>query len=274
VIAEIAGLAARGVREVNLLGQNVNAYRGIMDDGDIADLALLIHYVAAIDGIDRIRFTTSHPLEFSDRLIQVYAEVPELVSFLHLPVQSGSDRVLAAMKRGHTALEYKHIIRRLRQARPDISISSDFIVGFPGESEDDFDATMRLIDDIGFDQSFSFIYSARPGTPAAALPDATPLAVKKQRLARLQQAITDNATAISRSMIGSVQHILVEGVSRKSQAQMTGRTENNRMVNFDGDAALTGDFVDVRITAALTNSLQGELVSLSGDRSENQRKLA
>jgi tRNA-2-methylthio-N6-dimethylallyladenosine synthase len=275
VIAEIAGLAARGVREVNLLGQNVNAYRGAMDDGDVADLALLIHYVAAIDGIERIRFTTSHPLEFSDRLIQVYAEVPELVSFLHLPVQSGSDRVLAAMKRGHTALEYKHIIRRLREARPDISISSDFIVGFPGESEDDFDATLQLIDDIGFDQSFSFIYSARPGTPAAALPDATPLALKKQRLASLQQAINDNANAINRSMIGSMQRILVESVSRRSPEQISGRTENNRMVNFDGDPALIGGFVDVRITEALTNSLQGELVAASClPESEHERRLA
>jgi tRNA-2-methylthio-N6-dimethylallyladenosine synthase len=276
VIAEVAGLAARGVREVNLLGQNVNAWRGLMDDGDSADLALLIHYVAAINGIDRIRFTTSHPLEFSDRLIQVYAEVPELVSFLHLPVQSGSDRVLAAMKRGHTSLEYKHIIRRLRQARPDISISSDFIVGFPGESDADFDATLQLIDDIGFDQSFSFIYSARPGTPAAALPDSMPPAVKKQRLASLQQAINDNAAAISRSMVDGVQRILVEGVSRKSHEQISGRTENNRVVNFYGNLALIGDFVDVRVTAAFPNSLQGELVSASCllPEPENERRLA
>jgi len=278
VIAEVAGLAARGVREVNLLGQNVNAYRGAMDDGDVADLALLIHYVAAIDGIDRIRFTTSHPLEFSDRLVQVYAEVPELVSFLHLPVQSGSDRVLAAMKRGHTALEYKHIIRRLRLARPGISVSSDFIVGFPGESDADFDATLQLIDDIGFDQSFSFIYSARPGTPAAALPDATPLPVKKQRLARLQQVIAENAAAINRSMIGGVQRILVESVSRKSTDQVSGRTENNRVVNFDGDASLIGGFVDVRITAALSNSLQGELMPAPGAaalaETEYERRLA
>jgi len=266
ILAEVAGLAAQGVREVNLLGQNVNAYRGVMDDAtegeqEEADLALLIHYVAAIDGIDRIRFTTSHPLEFSERLIQVYADVPELVSFLHLPVQCGSDRILAAMKRGHTALEYKRIIRQLREVRPDIAISSDFIVGFPGETDEDFEATMKLIDDVDFDHSFSFIYSARPGTPAAALPDNTPLAVKKQRLARLQQDISSRAEKYSGAMIGSVQRVLVEGPSRKSAEQMSGRTENNRVTNFNGSADLVGSFVDVKITAAFPNSLQGEIIA-------------
>ena len=272
IIAEVAGLAAQGVREVNLLGQNVNAYRGVMEDGEEADLALLINYVAAIDGIDRVRFTTSHPLEFSDRLIQAYAEVPELVSFLHLPVQCGSDRILAAMKRGHTALEYKHIIRKLKDVRPDIAISSDFIVGFPGESEQDFEDTMKLIEDVNFDQSFSFIYSARPGTPAAALPDSTPLDVKKQRLARLQQDIAARAEQFSKDMVGTVQRVLVEGVSRKSESQMTGRTENNRVVNFDGDASLVGSFVDVEITDAYPNSLQGVIVAYP--ESEHERKLA
>jgi len=277
VLAEVAGLAAQGVREVNLLGQNVNAYRGVMsDDADAeteeADLALLINYVAAIDGIDRIRFTTSHPLEFSERLIQAYADVPELVSFLHLPVQCGSDRVLAAMKRGHTALEYKHIIRQLREVRPDIAISSDFIVGFPGETDEDFAATMKLIDDIDFDQSFSFIYSARPGTPAAALSDDTPVQVKKQRLAHLQQDISARAGRFSQAMIGTVQAVLVEGPSRKSDAQMSGRTQNNRVVNFDGGADLAGHFVDVLITAAFTNSLQGEV--LACPENESERKLA
>jgi len=277
ILAEVAGLAAQGVREVNLLGQNVNAYRGVMDDAadgeqEQADLALLIHYVAAIDGIDRIRFTTSHPLEFSERLIQVYAEVPELVSFLHLPVQCGSDRVLAAMKRGHTALEYKHIIRKLREVRPDIAISSDFIVGFPGETAEDFEATMKLIDDVSFDHSFSFIYSARPGTPAAALVDTTPLAVKKQRLARLQLDIASRAEKYSRAMIGSMQRVLVEGPSRKSEMQMSGRTENNRVTNFNGSADLIGRFVDVKITEVFANSLQGEIISYVENHDE--RKLA
>jgi tRNA-2-methylthio-N6-dimethylallyladenosine synthase len=275
ILAEVAGLAAQGVREVNLLGQNVNAYRGVMEDEaageqEEADLALLINYVAAIDGIDRIRFTTSHPLEFSDRLIQAYAEVPELVSFLHLPVQCGSDRVLAAMKRGHTALEYRHIIRKLREVRPGIAISSDFIVGFPGETEEDFEATMKLIDDVDFDQSFSFIYSARPGTPAAALPDNTPLAVKKQRLARLQQDISTRAERYSRAMIGTVQRVLVEGPSRKSETQMSGRTENNRVTNFNGSADLVGSFVDVKITEAFTNSLQGEIVACPENHAEQK----
>jgi tRNA-2-methylthio-N6-dimethylallyladenosine synthase len=260
VIAEVAGLAAQGVREVNLLGQNVNAYRGVMHDGEIADLALLIHYVAAVDGIERIRYTTSHPVEMSDSLIQAYAEEPKLVSFLHLPLQSGSDRILALMKRGHTMLEYKSIIRRLRAARPDICISSDFIVGFPGETEEDFQATLRMVEEIGFDHSFSFIYSQRPGTPAADLPDDVPLEAKKERLARLQQLINTNAQRISRQMVGTVQRVLVEGPSRKNALELSGRTENNRVVNFPGDVALAGGFAEVRITEALPNSLRGELV--------------
>jgi len=260
VLAEVAALAAQGVREVNLLGQNVNAYRGVMDDGSIADLALLIQYVAAIDGIDRIRFTTSHPLEFSDSLIAVYGEVPELVSHLHLPVQSGSDRVLAMMKRGHTAFDYKAKIRRLRELRPDLSLSSDFIIGFPGETEQDFEHTMNLIEQIGFDHSFSFIYSARPGTPAAELPDDVPLAVKQARLERLQQRITEMTQQISRRMVGSVQRVLVERHAKKDRQQLAGRTENNRVVNFDGPEGLIGQFVDVRITEALPNSLRGELI--------------
>jgi tRNA-2-methylthio-N6-dimethylallyladenosine synthase len=259
VIAEVAGLAEQGVREVNLLGQNVNAYRGPMHDGEIADLALLIRYVAAVDGIDRIRFTTSHPLEFSDALIQVYAEVPELVSFLHLPVQSGSDRILSLMSRGHTALEYKDKIRRLRRARPDITISSDFIVGFPGETETDFEATMRLIEEIGFDQSFSFIYSPRPGTPAADFADNVNHATKQQRLARLQQRINHQAQTISRRMVGEVHRVLVEGPSRKDPAQLSGRTQNNRVVNFSAPDGLIGELVEVLITEALPNSLRGEL---------------
>ncbi len=266
LLAEIAGLVAQGVREVNLLGQNVNAYRGLMHDGSIADLALLIHYVAAIDGIDRIRFTTSHPQEMSDSLIQAFAEVPQLVSFLHLPVQSGSDRILALMKRGHTALEYKSKIRRLREARPDISISSDFIVGFPGETDADFEATMQLIEEVNFDQSFSFIYSPRPGTPAADLPDDVPAEVKKARLARLQDQINKQARAISEGMVGTVQKILVEGTSRKNEAEISGRTENSRVVNFPGGKELIGQFVDVRITEAYPNSLRGELIEVAGDR--------
>ncbi|MBT8088050.1 MAG: tRNA (N6-isopentenyl adenosine(37)-C2)-methylthiotransferase MiaB [Gammaproteobacteria bacterium] len=260
VIAEVATLAGQGVREVNLLGQNVNAYQGPMHDGEIADLATLIYYVAAIDGIDRIRFTTSHPVEFTDSLIQAYAEVPKLASYLHLPVQHGSDRVLAAMKRGHTVLEYKQKIRKLREARPGISLSSDFIVGFPGETDRDFEALMNLIADIGFDQSFSFIYSARPGTPAASLDDDTPMATKKQRLQLLQARINQQAMAISESMVGSTQNILVEKTSKKSDRQVAGRTENNRWVNFDGDESLIGEFVDVVITEALPNSLRGRLV--------------
>ncbi len=258
VIAEVAGLAEQGVREVHLLGQNVNAYRGPMHDGERADLALLIRYCAAIDGIERIRFTTSHPVAFSDSLIEVYAEVPALVSYLHLPVQSGSDRILALMKRGHTALEYKDKIRRLRHVRPGISLSSDFIVGFPGETEADFEATLRLIDEIGFDQSFSFVYSARPGTPAAAYSDLVPLALKQERLARLQQLINQQAQQISRRMVGERQRVLVTGPSRKDPSQLAGRTENNRVVNFSGPAALIGDFADLLITEALPNSLRGE----------------
>ena len=256
VVAEVAGLAEQGVREVNLLGQNVNAYSGPTHDGELADLALLIRYVAAIDGIDRIRFTTSHPVELTDSLIEVYGEVPELVSFLHLPVQSGSDRILAAMKRGHTVLEYRSKIRALRRVRPDILISSDFIVGFPGETETDFAATLALVEDIGFDQSFSFIYSRRPGTPAADYPDDVPLAVKKERLACLQQRIETNAQRYSRQMVGTVQRVLVEGPSRKDPRQLAGRTETNRVVNFPGEAALVGRFVDVVITQALPNSLR------------------
>ena len=232
---------------------------GVEGESGEADLALLIHYVAAIDGIDRIRFTTSHPLEFSDNLIQAFADVPELVSFVHLPVQSGSDRVLAAMKRGHTALEYKRIIRKLREVRPDIAISSDFIVGFPGETNQDFEATMQLIDDVDFDQSFSFIYSARPGTPAAGLPDSTSLQIKKQRLARLQQDIAARAQRFSEAMIGSVQSVLVEGPSKRNDGQISGRTQNNRVVNFDGPDTLIGGFVDVLITDVFTHSLQGQI---------------
>ena len=261
IIAEVVELASQGVREITLLGQNVNAYRGEMHDDEVADLALLITYVAAIDGIDRIRYTTSHPLEMSDSLIQVYAEVPQLVGHLHLPVQSGSDRILALMKRNHTALEYKAMIRKLREVRPDISLSSDFIVGFPGETDADFEATMDLIAEVGFDHSFSFIYSARPGTPAAALPDDVPVEVKKQRLALLQQRINQQAQAISRRMVGTTQRVLVSGLSRKDSGQVSGRTENNRVVNFDGDSLLIGDFVDVVITEALPNSLRGEMVT-------------
>ncbi len=284
VLAEVAGLAEQGVREVNLLGQNVNAYRGVMqgDDGEelTADLALLIHYVAAIAGIDRIRFTTSHPMEFNDDLVEVYAQVPELVSFLHLPVQSGSDKVLAAMKRGHTAEQYKDLIDRLKIARPDISISSDFIIGFPDESDEDFADTIKLIEEVGFDHSFSFIYSARPGTPAAALFDNTTDLIKKHRLAILQDIISSNAAAINQQMVGTIQSVLVDGVSRKSETQISGRTENNRVVNFAGDKELIGQFVDVKITEAWTNSLQGELLGLSAmeqlnhDNDHQSRKLA
>ncbi len=260
VIAEVASLAGQGVREVNLLGQNVNAFRGLMDDGSVADLALLIQYVAAIEGIDRIRFTTSHPMEFSDSLIAVYGEVPELVNHLHLPVQSGSDRVLAMMKRGHTAYDYKAKIRRLRALRPKLSLSSDFIIGFPGETEQDFEHTMSLIEEIGFDHSFSFIYSARPGTPAADLPDDVPLAVKQARLERLQKRIVDMTQQISRRMVGEVERVLVERHSKKDGQELAGRTENNRVVNFAGSPELIGGFVDVRITEARPNSLRGELV--------------
>ena len=258
VIAEIAELAEKGVREVTLLGQNVNAYRGPMHDGTPADFALLIRYVAQIPGIARIRYTTSHPVEFSDRLIRAYAEVPELVSHLHLPVQSGSDRILMAMKRGHTALEYKAKIRKLRALRPDICLTSDFIVGFPGETDADFQATMELIEEVGFDNSFSFIYSPRPGTPAANFADDVPMEVKKHRLAILQNRIREMMDANSRAMIGTVEGVLVEGPSRKNPDELCGRTENNRMVNFVGEPDSIGRFGYLRITAALSNSLRGE----------------
>ncbi|MDH5737103.1 MAG: tRNA (N6-isopentenyl adenosine(37)-C2)-methylthiotransferase MiaB [Gammaproteobacteria bacterium] len=263
VIAETCSLAEKGIREVNLLGQNVNAYRGNTHDGDQVDLAFLISVIAEIEGIDRIRFTTSHPVEFTSNLIEVYEEVPALVSHLHLPVQSGSDRVLAMMKRGHTVLEYKSIIRRLRTIRPDLSLSSDFIVGFPGETEQDFEATMGLIEELAFDQSFSFIYSARPGTPAASLPDSTPMEVKKARLTRLQDQINHQAMRISRRMVGNTERVLVTGVSKKDARQLQGRTENNRVVNFGcQNQALTGEFVDVLITEALPNSLRGQLIEI------------
>jgi len=265
VVAEIAALAAQGVREVNLLGQNVNAYRGETEDGEIADFALLLNYVAAIDGIERIRYTTSHPVEFSDSLIDAYAEIPELVDHLHLPVQSGSNRILRLMKRGHTREDYMAKIARLRAVRPKISLSSDFIVGFPGETEDDFEQTMDLIETLGFDHSFSFIYSARPGTPAAEMPDETPLALKRERLARLQGRIAETAGAISRGMVNSVQRVLVEGVSKKDYAQMSGRTENNRVVNFTGHPKLVGRFADVLITEALPNSLRGRWLESSAN---------
>ena len=260
VLDEVRHLADMGVREINLLGQNVNAYRGHGANGEVLDLADLILLLRDIDGIDRIRYTTSHPVEFSDALIQVYEEVPELVSHLHLPVQSGSDRILALMKRNHTVLEYKSKLRKLRRIRPDISYSSDFIIGFPGETDADFEATMNLIGDIGFDTSFSFIYSARPGTPAAELPDDVPLAVKKERLRILQQRLSQNAQDISRKMVGSTQRILVDGFSKKDPGQLKGRTENNRVVNFAcDDIDLIGDFVDVEIVEALPNSLRGGL---------------
>ena len=260
VIAEVAHLAQGGVREVNLLGQNVNAYRGVSHTGEIVDFAELLHMVARIPGIERIRYTTSHPVEFSDALIDAYADIPQLVNHLHLPVQSGSDRILMAMKRGHTALEYKSKIRRLRKIRPDISLSSDFIIGFPGETEADFAATMKLIEEIGFDSSFSFIYSARPGTPAAELPDDTDEDTKKQRLAILQNRIIQQAQLISRRMVGSTQKILVTGVSKKDPGQLQGRTENNRVVNFSAsDHSLIGQFTHVEIMEALPNSLRGIL---------------
>src|SRR6201996_3095034 len=259
VIAEVASLADQGVREINLLGQNVNAYRGAMHDGSSADLAVLIHAIASIESIGRIRFTTSHPLEFSDSLIEAYANVPKLANYLHLPVQAGSDRILAAMKRGYTTLEFKQKIRKLRNVRPDICVSTDFIVGFPGESDVDFEQTMKLIDDIGFDQSFSFIFSKRPGTPAANLPDETSDDVKHARLARLQNTINQNARRINEAMVGTVQSVLVEKPSRKNPNEMTGRTENMRYVNFAGDSRMIGQFIDVEITQAMANSLRGRV---------------
>jgi len=264
VLAEISRLAAQGVREVTLLGQNVNAYRGMMADGEAADLACLLDCVHDMPGIERIRYTTSHPREMTPRLIEAYARLPKLVSHLHLPVQSGSDRVLAAMKRGYTVIEYKSIVRRLRAVRPDISLSTDFIVGFPGETEADFEATMKLIEEVGFDASFSFLYSSRPGTPAADLADDTPHELKAQRLMRLQKRIEAQAQAISAAMVGSVQRILVEGASKKDAGELAGRTDNNRIVNFNGATRaaerLIGGFVDISITAALPHSLRGEIV--------------
>ncbi|TKI05466.1 tRNA (N6-isopentenyl adenosine(37)-C2)-methylthiotransferase MiaB [Martelella alba] len=268
VLFEIAQLAEQGVREVNLLGQNVNAYRGASYDGGICSFAELLRLVAAIDGIDRIRYTTSHPIEFSDDIIDVYRDTPELVSFVHLPVQSGSDRVLTMMKRGHTALEYKSIIRKLRRARPGIQVSSDFIVGFPGETDEDFERTMQLIADVDFDMSYSFIYSARPGTPAADMVDDVGEEEKKQRLYRLQARITQQAMRYSRLMLGTVQRILVEGTSRKNLMELSGRTENNRVVNFEGAPDMIGKFVDVEIVDVYPNSLRGVVV-----RSEEQMGL-
>ncbi|WP_115249897.1 tRNA (N6-isopentenyl adenosine(37)-C2)-methylthiotransferase MiaB [Avibacterium avium] len=268
VLFEIAQLAEQGVREVNLLGQNVNAYRGPTHDGGICSFAELLRLVAAIDGIDRVRFTTSHPIEFTDDIIDVYADTPELVSFLHLPVQSGSDRILNLMKRGHTALEYKSIIRKLRKVRPDIQISSDFIVGFPGETEQDFEDTMNLIAQVNFDMSFSFIYSARPGTPAADIPDDVSEDEKKQRLYVLQQRINNQAAQFSRAMLGTEQRVLVEGPSKKDLMELTGRTETNRIVNFVGTPDMIGKFVDIKITDVFTNSLRGDVV-----RTEDQMGL-
>ncbi|CAG9297263.1 tRNA (N6-isopentenyl adenosine(37)-C2)-methylthiotransferase MiaB [Celerinatantimonas diazotrophica] len=268
VLYEIATLAEKGVREVNLLGQNVNAYRGTMHDGNICSFAELLRYVASIDGIDRIRYTTSHPVEFTDDIVEVYKDTPELVSFLHLPVQSGSDRILTLMKRPHTALEYKSIIRKLRKARPDIEISSDFIVGFPGETDEDFAKTMELIEQVNFDMSFSFIYSPRPGTPAADLPDDVTEETKKQRLYILQDRINQHAMQFSRRMLDSEQRILVEGPSKKNPMELRGRTENNRVVNFEGHPELIGQFVDVLITDVFPNSLRGKLV-----RDESQMDL-
>lgn len=261
VITEVCDLAEQGVREINLLGQNVNAWRGQTHDGQIMDLATLIRYVAAVDGIDRIRFTTSHPLEFTDALVAAYAEVPELAAHLHLPVQSGSDRILALMKRGHTAREYLSTMRKLKAARPGIALSSDFIVGFPGETQADFDATMALIEEVRFDHSFSFIYSQRPGTPASAMPDEVTPEEKKHRLAILQRRIIEFTQGFSADMVGRVESVLVTGPSRKDPAVLAGRTENNRVVNFAGDPALVGHFVDCRITEALPNSLRGECLT-------------
>ena len=268
VLFEIAQLAEQGVREVNLLGQNVNAYRGATFDGGICTFAELLRLVAAIDGIDRLRFTTSHPIEFTDDIVEVYRDTPELVSFLHLPVQSGSDRVLTMMKRNHTALEYKSIIRKLRKVRPEIQISSDFIIGFPGETQDDFQQTMDLIAQVNFDMSFSFIYSARPGTPAADMPDDVSENEKKERLYLLQQRITQQAMQYSRQMLGTEQRVLVEGPSKKDVMELTGRTETNRIVNFVGTPDMIGKFVDIKITDVWTNSLRGDVI-----RTEDQMGL-
>jgi len=265
VLAEVAALAAQGVREVTLLGQNVNAYRGRLGDGaqsgNEADLAFLIETIAEMPGIERIRYTTSHPCEMTQRMFDIYQKVPKLVSHLHLPVQAGSDRILAAMKRGYTVLEYKSIVRKLRAARPDISLSTDFIIGFPGETAADFEKTMKLIDELEFDASFSFIFSPRPGTPAAEMADDTPAALKTERLMRLQKRIEENAQKVSQAMVGSVQRVLVEGHAKKDATELSGRTDNNRIVNFPGHARLVGHFVDVRITAALPHSLRGEVAT-------------
>ncbi len=263
VLNEISILAAQGVREVNLLGQNVNAYRGLNDDGDVIDFALLLHYVAAIDGIERIRFTTSHPIEFTDDLVEAFAQIPQLVSHLHLPVQSGSDRILQLMKRGHTRAEYLQTIAKIKEARPGISLSSDFIIGFPGETDADFADTLSLIDEVGFDISFSFIYSPRPGTPAADFVDNVSESTKKQRLQQLQQRLEQLSEQIAQQMIGTRQRILIEGLSKKNPLQLTGRTENNRVVNFVGHPRLIGHFVEVEITEALPNSLRGRLIDFS-----------
>ncbi len=271
VIAEIATLAAQGVREINLLGQNVNAYQGEMEDGEIADFSLLLHYVAAVEGIDRIRFTTSHPAEFTDEIIEAFAEIPELVSHLHLPVQSSSNSILSRMKRGYSREDYLQIMDKMKAVRPGISLSSDFIVGFPGESDEEFEDTMDLIEQVGFDFSYSFIYSARPGTPAAELPDDVTDETKKQRLQSLKMRLDEMTMAVSHSMVDSVQTVLVEGVSKKNPLQMTGRTENNRVVNFTAHPRLAGQFVDVLITEALPNSLRGRLVESSVDKILNKQ---
>jgi tRNA-2-methylthio-N6-dimethylallyladenosine synthase len=260
VMRDVQQLAAQGVKEVTLLGQNVNAYCGTGDDGETVDFAFLLQAIAALEGITRLRFTTSHPRDMSQRLIDVYATTPKLVSHLHLPVQSGSDRILAAMKRGHTVLEYKSIIRRVRAARPDICVTSDFIVGFPGETEQDFEATMKLIDEVGFDNSFSYLYSPRPGTPAAELRDDTPFEVKAQRLKRLQDRIAEQEAGVARVMLGTTQRALVEGVSKKDASELAARTDNNRVVNFSGAASLIGEFVEVKITEVVRHTLRGELV--------------
>jgi tRNA-2-methylthio-N6-dimethylallyladenosine synthase len=254
-------LAAQGVREITLLGQNVNAYRGTYDEGDTVDFAFLLQAVAALEGVERLRFTTSHPMEMTQNLIDVYASTPKLVSHLHLPVQSGSDRILAAMKRRHTVLEYKSIIRRVRAARPDICVTSDFIVGFPGETEQDFEATMKLIDEVGFDNSFSYLYSPRPGTPAAEMRDDTPQEVKAARLKRLQDRIMEQEEGVAQTMLGSVQRVLVEGLSRKDIQELAGRTDNNRVVNFPGTRDMIGCFAMVKITQVVRHTLRGELVS-------------
>jgi tRNA-2-methylthio-N6-dimethylallyladenosine synthase len=261
VMRDVQQLAAQGVKEVTLLGQNVNAYCGTGDDGETVDFAFLLQAIAGLEGITRLRYTTSHPRDMSQRLIDVYASTPKLVSHLHLPVQSGSDRILAAMKRGHTVLEYKSIIRRVRAARPDICITSDFIVGFPGETEQDFEATMKLIDEIGFDNSFSYLYSPRPGTPAAELRDDTPFEVKAARLKRLQDRIAAQEAEVARVMLGTTQRALVEGVSKKDAGELAARTDNNRVVNFSGPASLIGDFVEVKITQVVRHTLRGELVA-------------